>query len=556
MVAPWCEAKFLTTDEERKKIQIELPKGLVKAIKSADPKGIWYLNGWAWVADAAYWPKETMKAFFDAIDTDDCLVIDHFCDVSPVYNTDFGNYFYGKKWCFNIIHNFGGDDKLFGDIYDLNRRVQAVLNDPRANRCIGFGLMMEVLRYDILYFDFATKLAWNPKSVDIDKFIDDYTLRRYGKEAFPKMKQAARLLVDAVYSSVPGSEGRYQHRFYPEIIPYQQALQSLTIANKLKQVLSLSLDARKLLEDNRLYQNDLVDIIRQYVTELFNLHYSLLNLAFSQGDIKNFNKEARVLDKLLKGLEKVLSSRADYRIEDIVKRLASEAPQRSEEISRFIRDSGLTFAASLPAIIDYQSKDLYELVKFYYHKRLKAYIGYLRERLRLGESGVSNEELNKLYREIELQWVNEGYDPKDAEAYKGSMVDAVEEVFQQLLKDKEVELSEQIFKPQKSLLNGDFEEGLGSWYVGVVNGEVKPKEDNKYSGRKSLYIKLKKEDVPKHTEVYQIISSPKRFTISLAYYIVAYTKTANINLRVDGFNKEGKKVIQAVYYWGGENWDW
>ena len=44
----------------------------------------------------------------------------------------------------------------------------------------------------------------------------------------------------------------------------------------------------------------------------------------------------------------------------------------------WMRDMGTTFAKSIPNLIDYPSRDYYELIEGYYHPRVSACINYLR----------------------------------------------------------------------------------------------------------------------------------------------------------------------------------
>ena len=127
-----------------------------------------------------------------------------------------------------------------------------------------------------------------------------------------------------------------------------------------------------------------------------------------------------------------MSSRPDYRLEDIAKSLARTGSGPAlEAIKAWIRDSGLTFAISHPTITDYQSKDIYELNRFYYRPRVERYLTLRLESLKAGTE-LSRNRLDAGYREIELAWCKKGYDPKDAPAYAGPTWRAVQEAFDKI----------------------------------------------------------------------------------------------------------------------------
>ncbi|RKY04976.1 hypothetical protein DRP77_02310, partial [Candidatus Poribacteria bacterium] len=544
---PYSEAHFETSDEERRRIQVSLPLGALKGIRAADPEGIWHLSGWPFVFDRRFWPEETLQEFLRNIPPGGAVIWDLWCDRHPVYKQERAKYFAGREFILCFLHQFGGDDGLRGDMGGAIRIVKEAARDERARNCVGFGLTMEVLHYTVHYYDLLAKLAWSPDEVELPSYLDDLTLRRYGREVFGPMRKAVQALASTVYGPLGSSEARYQHRLYPFESPHPSLPppQALAVLEGLEEFMRTALSLPPNALGNRLLQNDLVDAFRQYVTELFNLHLNLLESAFASGDSEAFEREAGVLSLLLDQLEKVLSARDDYRIEAVVERLSRHPTNPSPEaLRRWIRDQGLTFAASIPNLIDYQSKDVYELVRFYYRPRAEAYVNLLRERMRRGETRVSREELDSLYRAIELRWVEEGYDPGNAPPYEGPMWKAVEEAFERLSSDPEVRAVWKAFRPRKGLVNPDFEEGLAGWFMRLTEGaEVRTSGERASSGKRSLHLKLiPLKGVMKSAQVWQILTAPESFSLEFDYFIVSHTELANAGVMVEGFDGRGRKV--------------
>jgi len=445
------ETYFKVSDEERDQIVANFSRGVMEAIKAGDPEGKWYTSGWNFLADPTQktWTKEIMERFFKNMQSDDYMVWDLACDKAPIYKTERGNYWYGKEWTFCVIHEFGGDDFLQGDLRGILRKVMDMVNDPKANRGVGFGMTQEVAFYNILYYDFLPKLAWNPKAVSVEQFLEDYIVRRYGKQVLADMLEPVRGLAQTVYSASGSSDAGYQHRHFFAASPSRtlSPMQALTTIKALEKFLSIALAKKKILDDNQLYQDDLVDYLRQYITELFNLHFLLLKNASIELNNKVFEQEAKVLEKLLNQLEVLLSSSPRHRVGDLVKQ-CSAVPWVPKDVARHIRDEGLTFALSTPTIIDYGGKDMYELVKFYYHPRISIFLKNLRKHLQTGKLVVSvlEKEIRPLYEGIERRWVEEGYDVNLAPSYQGTILDAVQEVFQVLKTDKDMQLAKDAFK--------------------------------------------------------------------------------------------------------------
>ena len=375
-VDPYAEQTVFLPPEEVENMRAEFGRATAAYIRKADPQGIWYASGWALLAPP--WPEETAKAFLEAIPKDMFYICDIWADENPIYKKY--HYFYGRDWGFGVLHSFGGDDIMRGDLAGLIRRVQQLMDDPKADRCRAFYINPEMIHYNILYFDLAAKLSWNPRKVNLGDFLSSYALRRYGEKSAANMLRCLKLLAESVYStSSRDTEPYYQHRIYPPLAPNRNKYAHL---RELEEALNIALDEKARQKGNRLFANDLVDIMRQYIAELSNYHLERLYQAFMDGDRERFELEASVLKVLMDGLEKVLSSREEYCILPIIakaKRLYKD--REPADVERAIKDGMFTFA-STPWLRDYQSKDMFELVRFYYRRRLEAFIDTLREALK------------------------------------------------------------------------------------------------------------------------------------------------------------------------------
>ncbi|MCD6505010.1 alpha-N-acetylglucosaminidase C-terminal domain-containing protein [Candidatus Poribacteria bacterium] len=381
-VDPYSEQTVFLQPEEVRRMRIDFARATAAYIKEADPQGIWYASGWALLAPP--WPEETAKAFLEAIPEDMFYICDIWADENSIYRKY--HYFYGRDWGFGVLHSFGGDDTMRGDLAGLIRKVQQVVNDPKADRCKAFYINPEIIHYNILYFDLAARLSWDPRKVNLEDFLSRYALRRYGEESAADMLRCLKLLAESVYStSSRDTEPYYQHRIYPPLAPNRNKYAHL---RELEEALKIALGERMRQRDNRLFANDLVDMMRQYIAELSNYHLEELYQAFVDGEKERFEQEASVLKILMDGLEEVLFSREEYRILPIIEKAKRLHRDRDPaDVERSIKDGMFTFV-STPWLRDYQSKDMFELVRFYYRRRLEAFVAALREALKKRSKGV------------------------------------------------------------------------------------------------------------------------------------------------------------------------
>ena len=554
---PFPEAHFQTTDEERADIQASLSASVMKGIKAADPKGRWHVSGWAFVFDTGFWPAETMRRFFEGLAPGDALIWDLWADAHPVYNQERAGAFHGSDWAFCVLHEFGGNDNLCGDLDDIVSRVKAAVNDDRAQRLVGFGLTSECFGYNACYYDLLARLAWQGTDVAVADFLAGYARRRYGPSVAQEAQPAVAALHSTVFGSAPGSEARYQHRLYPgDLGDAPPADQSLRAADALRKALQgLVRLARRSPGADTPLQHDIVDIARQYVTELFNLQLRALNDAFGQRDAEALRAHAGALRSLLAAQEAILATDRRYRLADIARELTSDEPPPGD-IDRWLRDDGLTFAVAIPGIIDYQSRDIHELLRTYYRPRVEAFLQALEQALAAGQSTVSRDALEKAYHSIELAWVEKGPSesaPPPADPRRPS--EAIAEALAQLHEHELLKTTHARFAPRTEALNGDFGLGLRGWSVMCQSPAQVDVSEQPDAGNKAVRLALPPANERKTCQLSQTIQVTGPCEVSLRYYVEDCSPTANINLRVEGFDSKGEKKVQAVYHWGGANWD-
>jgi len=402
-IDPYAETRPGANAEEQAAIKPAFAENVVAYLKAADPQAIWYASGWAFL-DEGFWPKEAVSAFLSRIPADSFYVNDIWGEANPVYQRL--SYFDRHDWGFSVLHSFGGDDHLHGDVHALVERVQEVAADPRADRCVAFYINPEIIHYNVLYFELAARLGWAPQDVDVGRFPNEYVGLRYGRDAPSSAREAVRALAAGVYGRSPGHEPAWQHR------PAAGALQPAdlwvheNLADDLRRAAELLLRDRARMLSNPLYGRDCVDVVRQYAAEVFNRLHGRAIAAFAagnRGDLLSYTQQAERVMALVEGL---LATRPEYRVQTILQ-TALTAPGATPALERGIKDDMLTFAKSLSWLIDYQSKDMQELLAGYYGPRVRAFYQELRSRAERGERTLpSTEDMLPTYRGIETAWLD------------------------------------------------------------------------------------------------------------------------------------------------------
>ena len=80
-------------------------KAIYRGMADSDPQAVWVLQGWTFFNQAKFWTQPRIEAFLDAVPNQHMLVLDLFCDVTPVWSRTHA--FCGKPWVWCALQNFG-----------------------------------------------------------------------------------------------------------------------------------------------------------------------------------------------------------------------------------------------------------------------------------------------------------------------------------------------------------------------------------------------------------------------------------------------------------------
>ncbi|MCL5105361.1 MAG: alpha-N-acetylglucosaminidase C-terminal domain-containing protein [Armatimonadetes bacterium] len=397
-------AKMLSEDkgDDLARVFAQAGRDDTKYMMAFDPDARFCGGGWGWVEPG--YPGEAVKAYLDNVPADRFWTQDADGDERSVYKSHDG--FYGRQWVFNILNSYGGTGFLHGDIAGLVKKLNDVAEDPQAASCLGTWIYPEIIHYNDLFFELAADLSWDTRQVTLDQFLMDYAVRRYGEASAPNMVRCLDELRRSVYSDGCLVSPLYQSRMGIKI--------SSNLEQRRKYIPALR-DALKyaLLENNRqknnpLYADDLVTICRMYIGDVFNVVGIDLVNAFLAREKDKACKKARHLNELMRYQEMILITRPSCRIEPMIRTALIEPSMTREERKEaewYIKERTFTFAKYEQGWRDYNHRDMYELVKDYYGKRVKVFTDYL---LRCLDEGTffNPDDLQQPYGRIEIGWID------------------------------------------------------------------------------------------------------------------------------------------------------
>lgn len=190
VASPPCESHISTTIDDYINISVNYSKYTYEAVHELVPEARVFFDGWGVRANTppCIWTMPgVMQRFVDAM-PDEVYMLDLWpnrkeTDATfrdPMYRD--ANYSPLRKahYVLEALNEFGGDDHMHGD---FARHIEAAkeMTDPSiVEHGDGFGNCTELCGVSLHFFDLIFQLAWNPKDITVQSFLEDSAKRRYG----------------------------------------------------------------------------------------------------------------------------------------------------------------------------------------------------------------------------------------------------------------------------------------------------------------------------------------------------------------------------------------
>jgi len=289
----------------------KMGKTIYESMANIDRKAVWFLNGWMFSFNRAFWQPDQVKAFLTDVPHDKLVLIDLHCDANPMWSHHAG--FYGKPWIWTVLHNFGGNNTLHGRMPLMASEPARILKTPAAGNLAGLGFAMEGSVQSPVLYDLWSDLLWTTNTVPLDPWIANFAHRRYGKN-IPAAEQAWAILKDTVYSwnksravgsIIEGMPTFEQHSRWVYTKIWYDPL-------KLVEAWELLDSCNKKLRTLDTYQYDSVDVARQVLANLATPLQSAVTAAFIDKDRKALQKASQAFLDLMRDMDSLLATRPEF----------------------------------------------------------------------------------------------------------------------------------------------------------------------------------------------------------------------------------------------------
>ena len=411
-------------------------KAVLKAMKDVNPKATWVIQGWT---------ENPRPEMIKNLNNGDILILDLFRECRPmwgipsIWKREKG--YEQHDWLFCMIENFGGNVGLHGRMDQLLNNFYLTKNNPLAAHLKGIGLTMEGSENNPVMFELMCELPWRPEKFTKEEWLKDYLFARYGVRD-EKITQAWSILADGIYNCPFGNNQQGPHESIfcgrPGLNNFQASswskMQNYYDPTSTEAAARLMLEVADKYKGNNNFEYDLVDIVRQSLSDRGRIVYNQTIADFKSFDKKSFAAHSQEFLNILLAQDRLLGTRSEFRVGRWIEQ-ARNLGTTPEEKDLYewnarvqITTWGNRVCANDGGLRDYAHKEWNGLLKDFYYKRWAAYWQTLQDVL----DGKPMVELD--YYAMEEPWTL-AHNPYTSQP-EGDCVSVAKEVFNEVFPNK------------------------------------------------------------------------------------------------------------------------
>ncbi|KAF2442999.1 glycoside hydrolase family 89 protein [Karstenula rhodostoma CBS 690.94] len=372
-------------------------RGTWQSLKAANPGAVWVMQGWLFTSNADFWTNERIEAYLSGVEVDeDMLVLDLFSESQPQWQRT--DSYYGKPWIWNQLHDYGGNQGLYGQIDNVTvNPISALAN---SSSLVGFGLTPEGQEGNEIMYALLLDQAWSPTPIDTAAYFQSWVRTRYtGNNSIPpQLYTAWELLRTSAYNNTNLTSNAVSKAIF-ELAPNTTHLTNRTghHPTTINYDPAVVVDAWKnlyaaaatepALWTNAAYKHDFVDVTRQVYSNAFASTYAdLLDVwTHPNSTARPLAAHAASLLLLLRSLDPLLATLPQFNLAPWLasaRTLALATPNGSTsavvaDFYEYNARNQITRWGPHGEINDYASKSWGGLVGDYYLPRWLVFLEYL-----------------------------------------------------------------------------------------------------------------------------------------------------------------------------------
>lgn len=411
-------------------------KAVLHAMKAVNPKATWVIQGWT---------ENPRPEMIKNLNNGDILILDLFSECRPmwgipsIWKREKG--YEQHDWLFCMLENFGGNIGLHGRMDQLLNNFYLTKNNPLAAHLKGIGLTMEGSENNPVMFELMCELPWRPEKFTKEEWLKGYIKARYGTYD-ETVAKAWDILANGIYNCPFGNnqQGTHESIFCgrPSLNNFQASswskMENYYDPTTTEDAARLMLEVADKYKGNNNFEYDLVDIVRQSLSDRGRIVYNQTVADFKSFDKKSFAAHSQEFLNILLAQDRLLATRSEFRVGRWIEqaRNLGTTPEEKDLYEWNARVQITTWGDRVCAndggLRDYAHKEWNGILKDFYYKRWTAYWQTLQDVL----DGKPMVELD--YYAMEEPWTV-AHNPYPAKG-EGDCISVAKEVFNEVFKDK------------------------------------------------------------------------------------------------------------------------
>lgn len=377
----------------------EASRQVQQAMLKYDPQSTWIIQAWG---------GNPTKELLAGLNKENTLVIDICAEFWDNWRQRKG--FEGFPWIWAHLTNYGGNIGLHGRLDAIAAGPIEGRTDPEASKYMkGIGATPEGIEVNPVAFDLSNEMRWLSESPNVDEWLQNYSVRRYGSNA-DNLKEAWKIFHRTAYGTFDGHRRPSESVFCanPNLKGTQITVSAWSQCrifydpSLYAQGVELFLQNADQLKDKATYQYDAIDFVRQYITNLGREAYYQMVDAYQKKSSEPFQYWSARFLELLKGQDELLSTHDRFFIGrwlDMA-RAHSEKAEIQDTYEYNARMLVTTWTEKKSPVRDYAHKEWGGILRDFYLPRWELYVAYLQKTLN-GEVVPAPD-----FYPLEVAWVN------------------------------------------------------------------------------------------------------------------------------------------------------
>lgn len=276
----------------------EAYRTILARLRRHNPDAVWVLQGWN---------ENPRREALEALKHGDCIVLDLFSEARPRWRDGYCGH--DMIWC--MLHNFGGRTGMHGRLSKvMDGWFDAVEAFPET--MVGIGATPEGIGTNPVLYDALFELPWMDRS-ECSGWLDRYVLARYGTSD-KSLTRAWHKIAASALACPTGQEGTSEPIVCArpgwglKSVSRWSTAEIYYDVRELRDAAGLFLDARPGCSDNANYRHDLIDLVRQTLTDSTLFLLRNVEAAYKSGDTAAFRSGYKAFLGMIDDIDALLST--------------------------------------------------------------------------------------------------------------------------------------------------------------------------------------------------------------------------------------------------------